>query len=328
MVSRTLTHPNSRGGLRRMDPARDLGRIADLLEIAFAEELAGGGQAILRDLHVLGYMGPLLWVISRSAPFLGDLLSGFVWEEDGHIVGNATVSRARNRSAWIISNVAVLPAYRGRGIGRRLMEAAIEHARSHGGRQVVLQVRRDNEPAKRLYQSLGFHTVGVVHELHVASAQERPWFSPPGVAVRLPDPNHWRAARRLALEAVPQAVQIFQPVRSAEFRTPPLPGLAEWARYFLLGYRRQQWWAEYQGHLVGLLTAERHRGTHPSTFEIILPPEGRTLVEASLLRRALRFLRGRAVRVQVLDEYHAAIRLLREAGFTERRVLDTMLLEL
>lgn len=328
MVSRALTQPNRSGGLRRMDPARDLSGIAALLEVAFADELVGGGQTVLRELYFLGHMGPILWIMSRSIPFLYEYFSGFVWEESGQIVGNVTVTRGRGRFTWIISNVAVLPAYRRRGIGRQLMEAAIEHVRGLGGNQIVLQVRSDNEPARNLYRSLGFRTVGVVHELYVISAQERPWLPQPGVAVKLPDARRWREARRMALEAVPQALQIFQPVRSSEFRTPPMPGAAEWLRYILLGYRRQQWWAEYRGRLLGILTAERQRGFRPSSFELILHPEGRTLVEAGLLRAALQFLRGCSVRVQIPDEYQTAIWLLLEAGFEERRALDTMILEM
>ncbi len=312
-----------------MDPARDLADIAHLLEVTFAEELAGGGRAILRDLYMLSHMGPLLWVITRSVPLLNELFSGFVWEEDGRIVGNTTVSRIRGRSTWVISNVAVLPAYRRRGIARRLMEAALEHVRARGGHTVVLQVRHDNEPARHLYRSLGFHTVGAVHELQATAVRDPLWPIPPEITVRPPDPHRWREARHMALEALPQAIHLFQPIRSAEFRSPPMPGLAEWARYVLLGYRRQQWWAEHQGRLVGILTAERHRDARPSAFELILHPGSHVSATTALLRRGLHFLRGRhPVRVQVPDEYRRAVYLLRQAGFAELRLLDTMVLEL
>jgi diamine N-acetyltransferase len=48
----------------------------------------------------------------------------------------------------------------GRGLGRRLMNAALEHPRLADASRIFLQVWERNEPAIRLYESLGFRTVG------------------------------------------------------------------------------------------------------------------------------------------------------------------------
>lgn len=55
-----------------------------------------------------------------------------------------------------VHDLCVLAAHRGHGLGRRLMEAALERARAAGCSAVSLEVRADNEIARRLYQSLGF----------------------------------------------------------------------------------------------------------------------------------------------------------------------------
>ena len=58
--------------------------------------------------------------------------------------------------------IGVLPAYRGQGIGRRLLEACIEKAWSKGMTRVDLETRADNERAIVLYEKLGFRREGVV----------------------------------------------------------------------------------------------------------------------------------------------------------------------
>lgn len=59
-----------------------------------------------------------------------------------------------------IQNVAVHPAHRRRGLGRYLIEDALEAGRKAGARKAFLEVRLSNRAAQRLYASLGFHEVG------------------------------------------------------------------------------------------------------------------------------------------------------------------------
>jgi ribosomal-protein-alanine N-acetyltransferase len=58
-------------------------------------------------------------------------------------------------------NVAVHHGVRGSGLGRRLVEAALDQARRTGARVVYLEVRAGNVSARRLYRRLGFREVGV-----------------------------------------------------------------------------------------------------------------------------------------------------------------------
>ena len=59
-----------------------------------------------------------------------------------------------------ILNVAVTPARRGAGIGKRLVEFAMELAADWGLSRVILEVRESNRTARRLYKDLGFVVVG------------------------------------------------------------------------------------------------------------------------------------------------------------------------
>ena len=60
-----------------------------------------------------------------------------------------------------VYNIAVAPEIRGRGIGRRLLQSALDRAERKGTRLVFLEVREGNLPAQALYRSLGFRPVGL-----------------------------------------------------------------------------------------------------------------------------------------------------------------------
>lgn len=56
--------------------------------------------------------------------------------------------------------IAVLPGYRKQGAADRLMNYFLDKCRENGIRNVFLEVRCDNEPAKHLYEKHGFVKVG------------------------------------------------------------------------------------------------------------------------------------------------------------------------
>ena len=55
-----------------------------------------------------------------------------------------------------IHDICVLKEFRGKGLGRDLMNAVIKKAEDTGCHKVTLEVREDNEVAQNLYSSLGF----------------------------------------------------------------------------------------------------------------------------------------------------------------------------
>lgn len=56
--------------------------------------------------------------------------------------------------------MGVLPAYRGQGVGRRLLAACIEKAQAKGMTRIELEVRADNQRAIALYERMGFALEG------------------------------------------------------------------------------------------------------------------------------------------------------------------------
>ncbi len=79
--------------------------------------------------------------------------------DDGKLVGYAGIARLGllPPHEYEIHTIGVDPAYQGRGIGRRLLDALLEFADG----TVYLEVRTDNAQAIALYRSAGFVQVGL-----------------------------------------------------------------------------------------------------------------------------------------------------------------------
>ena len=82
----------------------------------------------------------------------------FVAEVPEGLVGRLSVSRDPHPASRHVADLGLMvaSAYRRRGIGRALLEAAAEWARRHGVSKLELHVFPHNEPALRLYESFGF----------------------------------------------------------------------------------------------------------------------------------------------------------------------------
>lgn len=60
-----------------------------------------------------------------------------------------------------VTNIAILPSYRGRHLGEMLMKEAIKLARTQGARTMTLEARVSNHVAQNLYKKLGFEAGGI-----------------------------------------------------------------------------------------------------------------------------------------------------------------------
>lgn len=59
-----------------------------------------------------------------------------------------------------LGNVAVAAEFRGKGIGRLLVDAVLDVATERGVREIFLEVRKSNAGAQNLYKTFGFYEVG------------------------------------------------------------------------------------------------------------------------------------------------------------------------
>ena len=90
-----------------------------------------------------------------------------VAEADGRVIGWGSLNPFSGRPAYQYVadfSVYVERAWRGRRVGRQLLERLIEMARGLGYHKMVLAAFPFNESGVTLYARLGFTTVGVYHE--------------------------------------------------------------------------------------------------------------------------------------------------------------------
>ena len=81
-----------------------------------------------------------------------------VVREDGIIVGYMCVWEIADEVH--VTNIAVHPAYRRRGIARNLLHGLVANARARELRMIVLEVRPSNHQAIALYESFNFRVTG------------------------------------------------------------------------------------------------------------------------------------------------------------------------
>ena len=105
---------------------------------------------------------PTPW--SRSM-FAGELAKpssiclGAIDTDENRLVAYLIISRYVD--AWHVMNLAVADSHRRQGVATRLMERLFELTNGDGRRGYTLEVRVSNEPAIKLYESLGFKARGV-----------------------------------------------------------------------------------------------------------------------------------------------------------------------
>jgi ribosomal protein S18 acetylase RimI-like enzyme len=129
--------------------ARDLERLIALLD-AYARDPMGDARPLDAGTQAR---------LARDLPSL-PTAHGLLAEAGDDAVGVATCfvaySTFQARPLLNIHDIAVLPEWRGRGVGRRLLDGIEALARKLGCCRLTLEVRADNPRALGLYQRAGF----------------------------------------------------------------------------------------------------------------------------------------------------------------------------
>ncbi len=305
-------------GMRPVNLSTDLGPLADLIELVFANTMDSGGRAALREMRMLSRLGPGAHFFSRVNDLALGVQQGFVWIEDGKLIGNVSIYPAKLPhvpSTWIVANVGTHPDYQRRGIARRLMQASMAQIKKLGGQQAVLQVDYDNYGAQALYAQLGF-------------VEERAWTVwRRGNVHRLPPPpeidrvfiahrrrNEWQAEYAMAQRLRPQeqgGLGWLRPTQPQAFRRSLLRRLDD-----LVNLRSVEHLVirdMESGVLHASLRVERGMGT---TTRLVLMVEPRLvgLYDEALISTAVRRFGSEPLRIehpydetttnQILERYH------------------------
>ena len=323
--------------LRPLNLRTDVSQVLALLDTVFAPHRDEEGRRLLKKMSLAQYP----WLILRLRQMVDGIVPGFVWEEEGSIVGNVSLLTTRTAGRYLVANVAVHPHYRRRGIARALMEAVITLVRRRGGRELLLQVRENNEGAIRLYDSLDFVGLGSVTSWYAHYGSLRALPAP--VARRGPDRfehfslrplrrSEWRAAWRLDRASTHPDLHWPEPLPRDAYRAGVLRGFLD-----LLNARRAEHWVAAgdaasveKRELLAIGTILSEWGRY-HTLNLRVHPAWRGQVEPALLAKLVRrltYLPGRNIRMDHPAGDPTTDALLRRANFRARRTLLVMKLEL
>ncbi len=318
-LSKPLSSSSTVAHLRPFDVRRDLEPVADLVELCFADTLDGEGRDYLARMRTSARQPAFVHLASATADWASLPFSGFVWQEDGRLVGNASIIPyyVKGRRYFLIANVAVHPEYRRRGIGRNLTRQAIEYVRKRGAPEVWLHVREENFGAVSLYENLGF----------VERARRTTWYSDPALSIAeplksqkviTPHRSHWELARAWLLRDYPPLLSWHM---AFNLRTLQPGFVGEFYRFLYNAYIEQ--WAIPDGDRISAAVFWQSMAAHANALWLAAPPKADEEIILALLSHARRHAPSQ--RPLILDyPAHTFSQAIHSAGFYDHQTLIWM----
>jgi ribosomal protein S18 acetylase RimI-like enzyme len=304
------------GHLRPLNPLRDLGAIADLIELCFHSTMDSDGKRYLQDMRRSANDSAYLRWAAKAADTISLPLSGFVWEDEGHIVGNVSVITYHRHGTryYLIANVATHPEYRRRGIGRMLTKEALQHSREKKADEIWLQVREDNPGAIALYEELGFREQYRRTTWHTSPSAP---ITPPSKAISVNPrrPTDWVQQSTWLERAHPSGASWYY----SNFWNNLQPGLWNSFTNFMADINIDQWTGWDNGRLSATLSVLYGRGNTDMLW-MAAPPVGSAPAVHTLLVRARNSVDSRR---GLMFEYpaHEYEEAIHAAGFVIQRTL-------
>lgn len=322
-------HPN----VRSMNMFRDLPAVADLIELCFVDTLDNDGQRYIADMRRASRDTGFLQWASHMTETASLPLTGFVWEENGRIVGNASLIpfRDKGRRIYLIANIAVHPEYRRRGIARILTQRAMNYGWGKKAIALWLHVRDDNPGAIKLYNELGFQEI----------ARRTTWMAKPDphllkpaseIQVTSRHPRFWSQQQDWLRRIHPEALSWYNHLNLNFLR----PGLMNWLYMLFVDINIKQWAAVRGDKLLATLSwaptggrSESLIATTPPAALTSYPKDGEVPVSEALTQLLLHARRALSHYSRLSVEHPAGemTESFLASGFAERRTLLWMRVE-
>ncbi|MEE9414864.1 MAG: N-acetyltransferase family protein [Acidimicrobiales bacterium] len=121
------------------------------------------GSVATFDLEQRSLEEQLAWMRDRSGAF-----EVLVIIDQDEVAGFASLSPYKQRAAYrttVESSVYLHPNAVGKGLGRGLLAAVIDVARTHGFHSVIARINATMEPSLGLHEAMGYERVGVEREI-------------------------------------------------------------------------------------------------------------------------------------------------------------------
>jgi ribosomal protein S18 acetylase RimI-like enzyme len=314
----TTEHPH----VRPLNVIRDLSAVADLIELCFSPTIDNEGQRYLSDMRRASRDDGFLTWASRMTETTSLPLTGYVWEQDGRIIGNASLIpfRDKGKRVYLIANVATHPDYRRHGIAQVLTQQAMKHAQAKKASAVWLHVRDDNLGAIRLYEKLGFQEI----------SRRTTWYArtdsyPPNVESDIQivprQARFWPLQQDWLRRLYPEALSWYHSWNFNSLR----PGLMNWMYLLFVDYNVRQWAAVRGDELLGTLSWMPHGGKSESLYAAV-HPAAMDSDDEPLMQLLIHARRSLSVHSRLTLDFPAGemTDAIMEAGFRPRRTLIWM----
>jgi ribosomal protein S18 acetylase RimI-like enzyme len=299
-----------------MNMFRDLPAVADLIELCFAETMDNDGQRYIADMRRASRDDGFLKWASHMTDTASLPLTGFVWEEDGRILGNASLIpfRDKGRRIYLIANIAVHPDHRRRGIARLLTRRAMKHGWDKKASALWLHVRDDNPGAIHLYSELGFQEI----------ARRTTWIAKPDpqfpatasdIQIVPRHPRFWSQQLDWLRRLHPDALAWYRSFNLNSLR----PGLMNWLYLLFVDMNVKQWAAVRGEQLLAVLSWIPHGGRSEPLF-VAAGTGSENKALTPLLIHARRALSSQS-RLSLEYPKGEMTESFLASGFTERRTL-------
>lgn len=309
--------------VRTLDMRRDLEIVADLIESSFELQHDVDGQAFLKEMRQAAKDARFLGWVGAWSQSQGESIPGFVWEQDGQVVGNVSIIPfiKGDKKTYVIANVAVKEAYRRQGIARALTDHAIRFLHRRAITDIWLQVKATNDGAIKLYENLGFQ-----HFCCRNTWRAHPPFTPkeksyPGkmLSLRWRKRSQWPLHKDWLEKLYPPDIQWHFLVSFADFNPSVAWQPSHWGE--VLNYRH---YCLFDGiNPLGFLTRQATQTYANSLWLAINPDLNETDTVLKLLQMYLRRPHGRRP-MQVDYPCCQAEAAFQEAGFSLHRTLIWM----